>query len=356
MLKRFIIILFGLLLSQSLVHAQEFDPKISLRESPTGIIGVNHIGLSVRDLDRAIAFYQGATGFNLVSRETISGDKTADRLFGQKNIELEVAVLRAPNWLLELTAFKHNATIAAKDMPVIGPGMSHTCYQSPVSDPGYVKFAKQGARVINRAQKPVYSPYYGVSYVYARDPDGNVFELEQLKGAVLEEAGYSGAWQRDGQTMWMSQVSLFTHDRDRLMAFYEKILAIIPNRVAEIPPGAFGDNLFDIENAHVKIGWFRLNHKSKMMEILQFINPKTPQAMALRSPSDLGYSFSLEVSDIQKEYARLKKLGVAFFSKPEKFGHYWQVFARDIDGNIFSLRQVISPDSPYSLTAFDPTR
>jgi hypothetical protein len=111
-----------------------------------------------------------------------------------------------------------------------------------------------------------------------------------------------------------------------------------------------------MENAHVKIGWFRLNNKSKMMEILQLINPKTPEATVPKFPSDLGYSFSLEVSDIQKEYARLKKLGVAFFSKPEKFGHYWQVFARYIDGNIFSLRQVLSPDSPYSLRAFDPTR
>ena len=355
MLTLLTITLIALLHSQPLVHAQEDDAKVSLRESPTEIIGVNHIGLSVRNLDRAIAFYQGATGFELVSREVIEGNKAADRLFARENTQLEIAVLRGPNWLLELSAFKHNATVEAKDMPVIGPGMSHTCYQSPVSDPGYLKFAQHGARIINRSQKPVYSPYYGVSYVYAYDPDGNVIELEQLKGAVLKEAGYPGAWEREGQSIWMSQVSLFTHDRDRLMAFYEKVLAIKPNRVAEIPPDTFGDNLFDIENAHVKIGWFRLNHKSKMMEILQFVNPKTPEPTKLKVPSDLGYSFSLEVGDIQKEYSRLKKVGVEFFGEPQKLGHYWQVFARDIDGNVFSLRQAIIAESEYSLNHFDPT-
>lgn len=334
----------------------EFDAEVTLRESPTAILGVNHIGLSVKDLDRAIAFYQGATGFRLIKRETFTQNKSADILFARENVEFETAVLSAPNWLLELTAFKHNRSAETTDMPVIGPGMSHTCYQSPEADPGYRKFAAQGARIVNRDEQPVFSDLYGVSYVYAHDPEGNLMEMEQLEGEVLTHAGYPGAWEESQQNMWMSQVSLFTHDRDRLMAFYEKVLAIKPNRVVEVSESEFGDNLFDLEGAHVKIGWFRLNHKSKVVEILQFVNPPTPQFEGDRMPGDLGYSFSLEVSDIRKEYARLKNLGVAFFSQPQVLGEYWQVFARDIDGNLFSLRQVVRTDSPYSVNQFDPTQ
>ncbi len=295
------------------VSADDFDKNATLRETPTDIIGINHISLSVRNLDRALAFYQGATGFRLIARETVKVDKTADQLFARDNVEYEKATLRAPNWLLEISAFKHNEMVAHEDMPVNGRGMSHTCYQSPASVPGYEKFIEQGARVINRMGKPVYSSRYGVSYIYAYDPDGNLMELEQLQGEVLDKAGYLGAWQQQGQNIWMSQVSLFTHDRDRLMAFYQKIFAIKPNRVAEIANKAFGDNLFDLDDAHVKIGWFLLNHKSKVLEILQFLNPATPTSGKHRYPGDLGYSFSLEVADIRKEYVRLKNLGVEFF-------------------------------------------
>lgn len=349
------IIVLTIFCGSAFAEKLEFDKNASLRESPTKIIGVNHIGLSVKDLDRAIAFYQGATGFKVVRRETFKHNEAANALFAQDNVEVEVAVLQAPNWLLELNSFKHNESVETTLMPVIGPGMNHTCYQSPNAEPAYPKFMKQGARMLNRDQKPVYSPHYGVSYVYAYDPEGNLMELEQLKDGVLEEAGYPGTWEKEGKNVWMSQVSLFTHDRDRLMSFYQKIFNIKANRSLDLANSAFADELFDVEDASVKIGWFRLNHKSKMMEILEFVNPATPQSTKQRYPGDLGYSYSLEVSDIQEEYIRLKALDVEFFSAPKKLGLYWQVFARDIDGNIFSLRQTAQANSPFSVRHFDPT-
>jgi len=42
-------------------------------------------------------------------------------------------------------------------------------------------------------------------------------------------------------------------------------------------------------------------------------------------------------------------LGVEFVSEPVKLGDFWQAYAHDIDGNVFSLRQAIDADSPYSI-------
>ena len=56
--------------------------------------------------------------------------------------------------------------------------------------------------------------------------------------------------------------------------------------------------------------------------------------------------------DIEKEYERLSQKDVYFFSRPLQIGPFILVFARDIDGNVFSLRQVINPDSEYSLVNF----
>ena len=65
--------------------------------------------------------------------------------------------------------------------------------------------------------------------------------------------------------------------------------------------------------------------------------------------TEFGYSYSIEVGDIQSEYARMIDLDVEFVSEPVLMGDYWQVYAHDIDGNVFALRQWLDADSPYSL-------
>ena len=77
----------------------------------TGIdfyLGINHIGLLVKEFDTVRAFYQGVIRFKLVSRETIRNSYTADKLFGHEGIECELAVLEAPNVLFEIIEFSRN--------------------------------------------------------------------------------------------------------------------------------------------------------------------------------------------------------------------------------------------------------
>ena len=91
----------------SQVAAYEIDEDATVYDTPTTILGINHIGLSVSDLDAALAFYQGVTGYTLLRRETITSDAAAT-LYGRSDIRYETAVLEAPNMLFELTEFSHN--------------------------------------------------------------------------------------------------------------------------------------------------------------------------------------------------------------------------------------------------------
>ena len=88
----------------------------------------------------------------------------------------------------------------------------------------------------------MHAPQTGATYVYAYDLDGNVMELEQLTGDRLGAAGYHGALKREDRNMWMSQVALLTHDRDRLIDFYAKVFAIRPSRIAEVSDSKFFDD------------------------------------------------------------------------------------------------------------------
>lgn len=334
------------------LQAIDIDKNASIKDTKTSIKGINHIGLSVKNLDQALAFYQKATGFELVKREKVFANKHSDTLYGKQGVEYEVATLKAPNMLFELIAFNHNKNIRLVDKAAIGPGMTHTCFQSPSEESAYDKFVAAGARLLTPGNKPVDLGGYGVTYAYAYDPEGNMFEIEELDGPVLARAGYDEVWKQWDQKMWMTQVAFATPDIEKLMGFYEKVLGIKPYRVADIKNNTKIDEIVNNKNTEMLGGWFRMNDSSKMMEFWQFKSPLSTPFIGTRSVTDLGYTYSLEVDDIQAEYKRLLSLDVDFISEPQMVGGFWQVYARDIDGNIFSLREVPQGSENYSIKNF----
>ena len=76
----------------------QVNPDSQISDSPSSIIGFNHIGISVKNLDVMLSFYQNATGFEVVKRETISHSKTADRLYDVNDIAFETATLKGPQY------------------------------------------------------------------------------------------------------------------------------------------------------------------------------------------------------------------------------------------------------------------
>jgi catechol 2,3-dioxygenase-like lactoylglutathione lyase family enzyme len=333
--------------SQSIAY--ELDPDATINDSPTSLMGVNHIGLSVRDLDASLEFYQAASGFKLIRREIIRDNSAADKLFGRENVEYEIAVLEAPNMLFELIEFSHNRDQPVSKMPVQGPGMTHTCFQSPAHLSGYDKFKRAGAEILSRGDGPVDLLGQGVTYAYAYDPEGNMIELEQLDFDVLGGDSRNPAWIEEGLDMWMTQVALVTHDIERLTNYYSKIMGFNPYRAADIENRVTFDDATDVDDVEIKVVFFRMAQRSKSMEFWQYDNPQTLQFGGDRDSTALGYSYSIEVADIQAEYARMVDLGVEFVNEPVLLGDFWQVYANDIDGNVFALRQWVDPSSPWSV-------
>ena len=329
--------------------AYEIDPDATLSDSSASLMGINHIGLSVRDLDASLDFYQRASGFKLVRREVVRGSSAADKLFGHEGIEYEVAVLEAPNMLLELTEFSHNRDTPISKMPVEGPGMTHTCFQSPSHLSGYEKFKNAGATMLSRGDGPVDLLGQGVTYAYAYDPEGNMVELEQLDFDRLGGDPRSPEWIEQDLDLWMTQVALVTHDIERLTNYYSEIMGFNPYRAADIKDRVTFDDATDVDDVELKVVFFRMAQRSKSMEFWQYDNPETSGFLGNRDSTALGYSYSIEVGDIQEEYARMTDLGVEFVSEPVLLGGYWQVHANDIDGNVFALRQWFDPNSPWSV-------
>lgn len=350
MRKKGCLIALGLLIiviisSYALIQRRltQLAPSPTIADSPTSIIGFNHIGLVVKDLDAMLDFYQRASNFELSSREKISNNEAANTLFKTDSISYDVAILKSANMLLELTQFENQTDTIIKKMPPYGPGMTHTCFQTAEINSGYRKFVNAGANLISRGNEPIDLGGYGVTYAYAHDPEGNIIELEQMSDFII--------WLKIGKDwsnkhkMWLTQVAIMTPDVERLAAFYQAVYDIEPYRVSDYPASETISNVIDLDSVSMKGAWFMLDGKEKKMELFQYQgHHPTPNTIYKKDPTELGYTFSLEVLDIQQEYQRLKAKGVEFLSEPQQLGKFWMVYANDVDGNVFSLRQAIDPD------------
>ena len=322
-------------------------PRPSMKDTPTSIIGFNHIGLSVLDLDRMVDFYQSATNFEVVKRSRVEHNARANVLYGVDSMAYDRVILKGPNMLLELTKYDHQADTVITMMPPYGPGMTHTCYQGPTKGTVYDKFKKAGAQILSRGDGPIGSGSGRVSYAYGYDPEGNMIEMEQMPDLLIKLA--IGAKWAEVNPMWMTQVALISPDLSRLRAYYQKILGIEPYRENTYGPNQILDDIADIDSVTINAAWFGMDTQGKKMELMQYTHPVTPERNKVRRLTDLGYSFSFEVEDIQKEYERLLSIGISFVSAPQKMEDFWVVYAQDPDGNVFSLRQIIDASSLLSL-------
>jgi lactoylglutathione lyase len=136
---------------------------------------VDHIGIRVRDLERALAFY-GALGFELLRRA--EGD--------------DVAIIRNEHGVELNLVFNANGADPAgnilMDIPEKFPGYTHIALRV-ASIPATIAALK--ANDIAITQGPVRFGEGGHVSVFVRDPDRNVIELRGRDQGEVEGAIHS---------------------------------------------------------------------------------------------------------------------------------------------------------------------
>jgi catechol 2,3-dioxygenase-like lactoylglutathione lyase family enzyme len=150
------------------------------------ILGVNHVAISVPDMEKALAFYRDLLGFEKVF-EFSWGEKSdlaeiAGRILAVKGTVADVIVLRADNMLIELFKFKAGGARAQDpNRPVIDHGFTHLCLAVKDLDKEYDRLKAAGMKF----HCPPTQVVEGVRTIYGRDPFGNVIELEEAEGREL---------------------------------------------------------------------------------------------------------------------------------------------------------------------------
>ena len=141
------------------------------------IRGVHHTNLATGDLDRLLGFYRDLLGFEVIWwNEWEPGAELADTIVGLKDSSVRMAMLRAGNTYIEIMQYRQPlGRPALADRQACDHGLVHLCFDVTDMAAEYQRLVDAG--VPFNSEPMLAGDLYSV---YGRDPDGNLFELQEL--------------------------------------------------------------------------------------------------------------------------------------------------------------------------------
>jgi catechol 2,3-dioxygenase-like lactoylglutathione lyase family enzyme len=146
---------------------------------------LNHVGISVRDLERAAAFYARWFGFEVAGSFDFDDLPWMNRVTALGLTRGRAIHLRSADGYLELFEFAEPApapaAAPAAGRPVSDPGLTHLGFEVDDVVALQAQMAAAGVPFHSEPQ----DAGDGSLTTYGHDPDGNVFELMQLGGESI---------------------------------------------------------------------------------------------------------------------------------------------------------------------------
>jgi catechol 2,3-dioxygenase-like lactoylglutathione lyase family enzyme len=145
---------------------------------------IAHVGITVRDMDKAIAFYRDCLGFKLLGDVIIAGDE-ADRLTRLKGTKFRAVYVRSEKDIkgppLELLHFIEPRTEGATPYErLTNPGITEVAFWVKDIEQVYGDLCAQGVEFSSPPQLFEIAGYGKVKAVYFWDQDGTTLELLQI--------------------------------------------------------------------------------------------------------------------------------------------------------------------------------
>lgn len=143
-------------------------------------------------------------------------------------------------------------------------------------------------------------------------------------------------------------MAVHVRDLERMTRFYKEAFGF------EIVGEAFSwrdsellDQILDVPGSAARGCMLRAGNC--YLELFQFSAPEPLSTRPLR-PFDKGYThFCVDVTDIEREFERLRTLGMTFgHSAPLDAGHVKTIYGRDPEGNVIEIQQT-TPDCEFRL-------
>ncbi len=148
------------------------------------ITSILHIGLTVTDIDRSIAFYRDTLGLSFQGEITMEGEAT-EKLFGKPHCRARVAYLNGSNHIevppVELIQFTSEKA-QTKKSDLFSTSISELCFLTDNLWREYQRLRELGVEFLSEPQDFDFTTDgFGKSRaVYFKDPDGIILELMEI--------------------------------------------------------------------------------------------------------------------------------------------------------------------------------
>ncbi len=145
------------------------------------IRGIHHVAICTPDIDRLARFYIDVMGFEQVMSSSWRNRPIIDRMIGLTDSAARQVMLRAGNAYLEL--FQYESPVGTPADPDRNPashGYTHFCVDVVDIDAEHERLSANGMSFHSSPPTPEELNGSKLRAIYARDPDGNIVELQEI--------------------------------------------------------------------------------------------------------------------------------------------------------------------------------
>lgn len=298
------------------------------------VSGVNYVGLTVADINRAEEFYSGVANVSKVDASEFASKPIFDMLAGRAGVKVATSLMRSSNAQIRLMQFEQPsaAAKAANNVKVYGPGIAHMAFQVAKTTNTYKRFLNAGGTHIGHPDIQL-NTRTKVAYAYAYDLDNTIIEIEEIDVEALDLP------EPPKNEYRIRHISLATPDIERAADFYATLLQVTNGRRAGPLTGEAAVNVTGEKGAEMEFAWFQVRNLE--LEIIQYVSHPTERAKMPRPVDASGFNMIVfDVTDMAALRARFVAAGGTIVLENKTLDGSDILFGRDLDGNLLGFQKL----------------
>ena len=309
------------------------------------VSAVDAVGMTVSDMDRAVAFYTTVLDFAPLSDVEVAAESYA-RLAGVTGARVRIVRLRLGDEAIELVEYR---TPRGRPLPPDSRSndrwFQHVAIVVSDMDRAYARLRQHRVEHASSAPQtlPAWNPQAaGIRAFYFKDPDAHVLELLQFppdKGAAK--------WRAASERLFLGidHTAIVVADTDASLRFYRSALGFAVAGES-LNHGPEQEQLNDVRGARLRITALR-GGAGPGIELLEYLAPGGGRPIAPdQRANDVGHwQTRLVAADAAKSAEVLRERGVAFVSPgvvdipDDALGFDLSLLVRDPDGHAVEVVQ-----------------